>query len=130
MLKRLLTHHVITRYMSDSNIRVTVNMLSAGIKNLSIRGLIRVELRPLIKDIPLFGAVSVSFVNQPVILIFHHFIFCFSVTLIFIMCLTTHNVNFHNLNGLPTQFALEFAIENLSCFEGFNKIFFCLFVVR
>nr|XP_039266944.1 extended synaptotagmin-1-like isoform X3 [Styela clava] len=52
-------------YESDCNISVTVNKLSAGIKNLSVRGMMRVELRPLISNIPLAGAVSVAFVHQP-----------------------------------------------------------------
>ncbi|XP_078488760.1 extended synaptotagmin-2 isoform X5 [Ciona intestinalis] len=54
-------------YDSECNCGVSVNRLQAGICDLRLRGLLRVEFHPLIEDLPLIGAVSVGFVNDPFI---------------------------------------------------------------
>ena len=54
------------RYDGDCDIGVAVSFLEAGIKDLRLRGLMRIELKPLIDRLPLVGAVSVSFVKDPV----------------------------------------------------------------
>uniref|UniRef100_H2ZR68 Extended synaptotagmin-2 n=1 Tax=Ciona savignyi TaxID=51511 RepID=H2ZR68_CIOSA len=54
-------------YDSECNCGVSVNRLQAGISNFSVRGLLRVEFHPLIEQMPLVGAVSLSFVNDPCI---------------------------------------------------------------
>ncbi|CAG2163939.1 unnamed protein product [Oppiella nova] len=54
-------------YAGNCDIQVRVKGMKAGIKNLQLYGLIRVELRPLLKDIPLVGSVSFYFLNNPAI---------------------------------------------------------------
>ncbi|CAG2175913.1 unnamed protein product, partial [Oppiella nova] len=54
-------------YAGNCDIQVRVMGMKAGIKNLQLYGLIRVELRPLLKDIPLVGSVSFYFLNNPAI---------------------------------------------------------------
>jgi len=53
-------------YEGDCDIGVAVGILEAGIKDVRLRGLMRVELKPLIDSLPLLGAVAVSFVKDPV----------------------------------------------------------------
>nr|CAB3243811.1 extended synaptotagmin-2 [Phallusia mammillata] len=52
-------------YDSECNYGVSINGLEAGICDLQIRGLLRVELYPLIPRLPIVGAVSVSFIRDP-----------------------------------------------------------------
>ncbi len=39
--------------------------MKAGIKHFQLYGIVRVELRPLLKDLPLVGCVSFYFLNNP-----------------------------------------------------------------
>ena len=41
--------------------------MKAGIKDLQLYGMVRVELRPLLKEMPLVGCVSFYFLNSPAI---------------------------------------------------------------
>ena len=43
-----------------------MNRLQAGICNLRVTGVLRVELQPLVGIMPLVGAASVAFVKDPV----------------------------------------------------------------
>ncbi|XP_033732224.1 extended synaptotagmin-1-like isoform X3 [Pecten maximus] len=52
-------------YSSDSFIEVKVKGITAGIKDLQLRGTLRVIFKPLIGQIPLFGGMSFFFINTP-----------------------------------------------------------------
>lgn len=52
-------------YASDTDIVMKVKGMTMGVKDLHIRGIMRVVLRPLIGRMPLFGGVSVYFLNNP-----------------------------------------------------------------
>jgi len=54
------------RIDSECNIGVAVNRLQAGISNLRLTGVLRVELKPLVGVMPLIGAASVAFIKDPV----------------------------------------------------------------
>ncbi|XP_076824018.1 extended synaptotagmin-2-like isoform X4 [Clavelina lepadiformis] len=54
-------------YESDCNIGMSVNRLQAGICDLRIRGLLRLEMQPLLEKMPLVGAVSAAFIHMPTI---------------------------------------------------------------
>ena len=45
---------------------MSVNRLQAGICNLRVSGTLRVEFQPLMKTVPLIGAISAAFVKDPV----------------------------------------------------------------
>ena len=45
---------------------MSVNHLQAGISNLRVSGVLRVELQPLMGTMPLVGAASVAFIKDPV----------------------------------------------------------------
>ena len=77
------------RYEGDSDFGVKVSILEAGVRDFKLRGLMRIELKPLVNTLPLVGAVSVSFVKDPVSTvwcviagsIFNFIIFCFRLFL-------------------------------------------------
>lgn len=52
-------------YSSDADIEMKVKGLTMGVKELQLRGMMRVILRPLISQMPLFGGISVFFLNNP-----------------------------------------------------------------
>ncbi|XP_064644858.1 extended synaptotagmin-2-like isoform X2 [Lineus longissimus] len=52
-------------YASDADIKISLKGLNAGIKDLQIRGDLRVILRPLIPVPPLIGGVTVFFLTNP-----------------------------------------------------------------
>ncbi|KAK3105614.1 hypothetical protein FSP39_001841 [Pinctada imbricata] len=54
-------------YSSDCCIDVKVKGITAGIKDLQLRGNLRVIFKPLISKIPLFGGLSIFFLNNPAI---------------------------------------------------------------
>ncbi|XP_064595420.1 extended synaptotagmin-2-like isoform X2 [Liolophura sinensis] len=54
-------------YSSDADFSVNVKGISAGLKDLSLRGTMRVVMKPLIGVMPLMGGVTVFFLNNPVI---------------------------------------------------------------
>ncbi|KAK6182627.1 hypothetical protein SNE40_010269 [Patella caerulea] len=54
-------------YSSDSEITVVAKGINAGIKELQIHGTMRVIFKPLISRIPLFGGLSVFFINNPTV---------------------------------------------------------------
>ncbi|XP_054162400.1 extended synaptotagmin-2-like [Oppia nitens] len=54
-------------YAGNCDIQISIKNMKAGIKHFQLYGRIRVELRPLLKDIPLVGCVSVYFLNNPAI---------------------------------------------------------------
>lgn len=54
-------------FMSDSDIKVAVKGIAAGIKDLQIHGTIRVQIRPLVNVMPIVGGLSVFFLNPPTI---------------------------------------------------------------
>lgn len=54
-------------YAGDCDIQVKIKGLGAGIKDFQVYGVMRVELKPLIKDMPLVGCVSFYFLKNPVI---------------------------------------------------------------
>jgi len=61
---------------------VSINGLQAGISDLQIRGMLRIEMFPLVPEVPFVGAVAVSFIQDPVsqflltILLFRYVQFC------------------------------------------------------
>jgi hypothetical protein len=68
------------RYASDADIKISLKGLNAGIKDLQIRGDLRVILRPLIPMAPLIGGVTVFFLTNPVSKMFSSFaVVCQSV---------------------------------------------------
>ena len=52
-------------YSSDADIEMKVKGLTMGVKDLQVRGIMRVIMRPLISQMPLFGGISVFFINNP-----------------------------------------------------------------
>lgn len=54
-------------YAGNCDIQVRIKGLNAGIKDFQLYGIVRVEMKPLIKDMPLIGSVSVYFLKNPVI---------------------------------------------------------------
>ncbi|KAL5010091.1 hypothetical protein ScPMuIL_012396 [Solemya velum] len=52
-------------YSSDSEVTVKIKGITAGIKDLQLHGILRVVFKPLISIIPLFGGISVFFLNNP-----------------------------------------------------------------
>lgn len=58
------------RYDGDCDIDLSVGVVSAGIRDIKLRGLLRIELKPIIDTMPLVGAVSFGFVKDPVSLFF------------------------------------------------------------
>jgi len=54
------------RLESNCNIEVKVNRLKAGICDFSLKGVLRIVLSPLLEDLPLVGAATIAFVEEPV----------------------------------------------------------------
>lgn len=54
-------------YSSDADVCISIKGINAGIKDLQIRGTIRVIFKPLMNVMPLFGGLNVFFLNTPVI---------------------------------------------------------------
>ncbi|XP_067127091.1 extended synaptotagmin-2 [Centruroides vittatus] len=54
-------------YSGDCHIQVKVKRMKAGIKDVQVNGKVRVVLKPLVKKMPLIGAVTVFFLNNPAI---------------------------------------------------------------
>jgi len=54
-------------YSSECNIEVNLNHLSAGVCDLILRGLIRVEMKPILNKSPFIGAIGISFVHDPML---------------------------------------------------------------
>ncbi|RWS11102.1 extended synaptotagmin-1-like protein [Dinothrombium tinctorium] len=54
-------------YAGNCDINIKVKGLSAGIKDLQIYGTMRVEMRPLLKEMPIVGGLSFYFLTNPVI---------------------------------------------------------------
>ena len=52
-------------FASDCDIKFGVKKMTAKLQDLSLRGLVRVVLKPLITDIPLIGGVQVYFLTPP-----------------------------------------------------------------
>ncbi|VDI50593.1 Hypothetical predicted protein [Mytilus galloprovincialis] len=52
-------------YGSDADIEMRIKGMTMGIKDLHVRGELRVIMRPLISRMPLFGGISVFFLNNP-----------------------------------------------------------------
>ena len=52
-------------FASDCDIKFSLKKISAKIGDFSLRGLLRVVFKPLIKDVPLIGGVQVYFLTQP-----------------------------------------------------------------
>ena len=52
-------------YSSDCDITFCVNGLSSGIRDMKVRGTLRVELKPLISEFPLFGSLQAYFLSPP-----------------------------------------------------------------
>lgn len=52
-------------YSSDSEIEIKLKGITAGIKDLQLHGTVRVIFKPLLSTIPLFGGLSVFFINNP-----------------------------------------------------------------
>lgn len=61
-----LNRPITCRYSSECNIEVNLNHLSAGVCDLILRGLIRVEMKPILNKSPFIGAIGISFVHDPV----------------------------------------------------------------
>ncbi|KAH9420785.1 Extended synaptotagmin-3 [Dermatophagoides pteronyssinus] len=54
-------------YAGNCDIQVRIKGLNAGIKDFQLYGIVRIELKPLMKDMPLIGCVSIYFLKNPVI---------------------------------------------------------------
>ncbi|XP_014666106.1 PREDICTED: extended synaptotagmin-2-like [Priapulus caudatus] len=52
-------------YAGDMNVKVAVNRIRCGVKNITMHGTMRFVLKPLIGISPLVGAVTVYFLNPP-----------------------------------------------------------------
>ena len=52
-------------YSSDCDITFSIKSLSSGIRDLSLSGTLRVELKPLITEMPLFGSAKLYFLSSP-----------------------------------------------------------------
>jgi len=52
-------------YAGNCDIQMRIKGMKAGIKHFQLYGIVRVELRPLLKDLPLVGCVSFYFLNNP-----------------------------------------------------------------
>ncbi|KAI3388248.1 hypothetical protein SNEBB_008442 [Seison nebaliae] len=52
-------------YAGDARIKCKVKGITAGIKNLQLHGNIRIVLKPLCKRMPLFGGITVFFLQSP-----------------------------------------------------------------
>ena len=52
-------------FASDCDIKFSLKKISAKIGDFSLRGLLRVVLKPLITDVPLIGGVQVYFLTSP-----------------------------------------------------------------
>ncbi|CAI9735471.1 extended synaptotagmin-2-like isoform X3 [Octopus vulgaris] len=52
-------------YSSDADVAVSIKGITAGIKDLQIRGTLRVVFKPLMNVMPLFGGLNVYFLNNP-----------------------------------------------------------------
>nr|XP_014341078.1 PREDICTED: extended synaptotagmin-3-like [Latimeria chalumnae] len=71
-------------YAGDCEVNVEVKKLcKAGVKGIQLHGTLRVILEPLIRDMPLVGAVTMFFIRRPVS-IFNYLIYFFSLTLMLI----------------------------------------------
>ena len=59
---------IVRSFASNCNLGVNIgaSYLSAGLCDLHFRGLMRVEMQPLLPRAPFFGALAVSFVHDPV----------------------------------------------------------------
>lgn len=53
-------------YSGDCSFVIKIKGFKAGIRDVQLRGLLRVELRPLTKQIPLVGGVTACFLRPPV----------------------------------------------------------------
>ena len=58
---------IIRRYAGDCDIQVRIKGLNAGIKDFQVYGVLRIELKPLIKEMPLIGCISFYFLKNPII---------------------------------------------------------------
>ena len=52
-------------FASDCDIKFSLKKISAKIGDFSLRGLLRVVFKPLIRDVPLIGGVQVYFLTPP-----------------------------------------------------------------
>ncbi|XP_057368362.1 extended synaptotagmin-1-like isoform X2 [Daphnia carinata] len=52
-------------YAGDCDIRFSVKGLKGGIKDFQMSGMLRVVMKPLISQIPLFGGIQIFFLNSP-----------------------------------------------------------------
>jgi Ca2+-dependent lipid-binding protein len=52
-------------FASDCDIKFSLKKISAKIGDFSLRGLLRVVFKPLIRDVPLIGGVQVYFLTAP-----------------------------------------------------------------
>ena len=52
-------------YTSDCDLTISVKGLSSGLQGIRFRGTLRVELKPLITEAPLFGSVEAYFLTTP-----------------------------------------------------------------
>jgi len=54
-------------YAGDCDIRFSVKGIKGGIKDFQLSGMLRIILKPLISQIPLFGGIQLFFLNSPTI---------------------------------------------------------------
>ncbi|XP_077993101.1 extended synaptotagmin-2-like isoform X7 [Glandiceps talaboti] len=52
-------------YAGDCDIEVGLSRVKAGIEDVQLHGTLRVEMKPLIPNVPLIGAITVYFLNMP-----------------------------------------------------------------
>lgn len=52
-------------YTSDCDLTISVKGLSSGLQGIRFRGTLRIELKPLITEAPLFGSVEAYFLSTP-----------------------------------------------------------------
>ncbi|XP_046456808.1 extended synaptotagmin-2-like isoform X2 [Daphnia pulex] len=52
-------------YAGDCDIRFSIKGLKGGIKDFQMSGMLRVIMKPLISQIPLFGGIQIFFLNSP-----------------------------------------------------------------
>ena len=67
--KKSTRNHIIldvdVTYSSDCDIKFCIKSLSSGIRDVSLHGTLRVELKPLITEMPLFGSAKMHFLSSP-----------------------------------------------------------------
>ena len=54
-------------YAGNCDIRIRVKGINIGVRDFQLYGILRVELKPLIKDRPLIGCVSAYFLQNPIV---------------------------------------------------------------